>query len=266
MSGPADRAALDRVPDHPQWVDTRGMLLTGRAIVSVHGAGASRHRRLRGGARLARLALRYRRPSAIADRRTRAGAWPATSTSSSPRRTRRPSPPHCLSGSAVRVRLHALPQPQAWESEPDDDVIDRDARAGAVARSRAGGIAARDRRSPRGSPDGALRPRHAAGATALRTRLLRAVPVAFVLVDGRAVAFCYPVLQTERYWDVSVDTLEGYRGRGLAGRAARAMIRHMRQAGKSPVWGALESNAASLGVARRLGFVEAGRLLVFAAR
>ena len=38
-----------------------------------------------------------------------------------------------------------------------------------------------------------------------------------MLGDGRAAAFCYPVLQTERHWDVSVDTLEGYRGRGLAG-------------------------------------------------
>jgi len=36
MSGPSERAALARVPDHPRWVDTRGMLLTGRAVVSFH--------------------------------------------------------------------------------------------------------------------------------------------------------------------------------------------------------------------------------------
>jgi RimJ/RimL family protein N-acetyltransferase len=86
--------------------------------------------------------------------------------------------------------------------------------------------------------------------------------VAATWADGRPVAFCYPVLQTERWWDVSVDTLPDYRGRGLAGRAARAMIRHMRQHGKAPVWGALESNGASLSVARQLGFAEAGRLTV----
>jgi hypothetical protein len=34
MSDPAEEAALARVPDVPQWVDTRGMLLTGRAAVS----------------------------------------------------------------------------------------------------------------------------------------------------------------------------------------------------------------------------------------
>jgi len=36
MSGPSERAALARVPDHPRWVDTRGMLLTARAVVSFH--------------------------------------------------------------------------------------------------------------------------------------------------------------------------------------------------------------------------------------
>jgi hypothetical protein len=92
------------------------------------------------------------------------------------------------------------------------------------------------------------------------------VPVAAAWRDGRAVAFCYPVLQTETLWDVSVDTLADYRGRGLAARVARTMIRHMRGQDKAPVWGALETNGASLAVARQLGFVEAGRLVVFAAR
>ena len=57
-----------------------------------------------------------------------------------------------------------------------------------------------------------------------------------------------------------------FRGRGLAGRAARAMIRHMRGFGRAPVWGALETNAASLSVARQLGFQPAGRLAVFTSR
>ena len=62
------------------------------------------------------------------------------------------------------------------------------------------------------------------------------------MYQGRPVAFCHPVIETETLWDVSVETVAEYRGRGLAGRAARAMIRHMRAFGKSPVWGALESN------------------------
>ncbi|MCA1559198.1 MAG: GNAT family N-acetyltransferase [Acidobacteria bacterium] len=63
--------------------------------------------------------------------------------------------------------------------------------------------------------------------------------------------------------DVSIDTLEEYSGRGLAARAARTLVRQMRRSGKAPVWGALSSDYASLAVARRLGFEEAGRLSVF---
>ena len=91
-------------------------------------------------------------------------------------------------------------------------------------------------------------------------------PIAAAWAGGQPVAFCYPALQTESLWDVSVETLAEYRGRRLAGRVARAMIRYMRDRGKAPVWGALESNAASLNVARRLGFVDAGRLAVFTPR
>jgi hypothetical protein len=81
--------------------------------------------------------------------------------------------------------------------------------------------------------------------------------------DGLPVAFCYPVVQTETLWDVSIDTLEGYRHRGLGTRAARRMITRLREFGKWPVWGALESNQASRALAARLGFIEADRLTVF---
>ncbi len=170
--------------------------------------------------------------------------------------------PHWVSH---RVRLHALPHPQPWESEPDDGVIVATRQTAPPLDHVPEGL----RHELVEALDGHPTARFVHGTLPARapdTASSTAVPVAFVLVDGRAVAFCYPVLQTERYWDVSVDTLERYRGRGLAGRAARSMVRHMRSHGKSPVWGALESNAASLGVARRLGFMEAGRLLVFAAR
>jgi len=264
MSGPADRAALARVPDLPQWVDTRGMLLTGRALVSFPAPArfdtdgfvvelASR----------ALLSAIDTPPAALIAARVRAmaeganvlvtaegaGAVSAALPDWVPR----------------QARLHALPHVMPWESEPEDDVT----------------LATRETAPPL---DHVPEPLHRDILDALEgypsARFVpgklperrpedaspTAVPVAFALVDGRAAAFCYPVLQTEHLWDVSVDTLEGYRGRGLAGRAARAMIRYMRTRGKSPVWGALESNAPSLGVARRLGFVEAGRLVVFAAR
>ncbi len=91
-----------------------------------------------------------------------------------------------------------------------------------------------------------------------------------MLLTGRAVVSFAPAAdfhsEGETLWDVSVDTLAAFRGRRLAGRAARAMVRQMRSQGKAPVWGAVETNAASLSVARQLGFAEAGRLAVLATR
>jgi len=89
------------------------------------------------------------------------------------------------------------------------------------------------------------------------------IPMAAAWADGRPVAFCYPVWQTERYWDVSVETWEPYQRRGLGARAARAMIGHRRGAGREPVWGALESNTASRRLAAKLGFIEAAGIAVW---
>ena len=80
-------------------------------------------------------------------------------------------------------------------------------------------------------------------------------PVAAVFARGAAVSFCYPCWRTEALWDISIDTLEEHRGQALGQRAARFMIERMRQEGREPVWGALESNTASLRLARKLGFV-----------
>jgi hypothetical protein len=88
-------------------------------------------------------------------------------------------------------------------------------------------------------------------------------PIAAVFVDGVAVSFCYPAWITERLWDVSIDTLEGHRGQSLGARAVRFMIELMAAGGREPVWGALESNAASLRLGAKLGFVPAGDLVVF---
>ncbi len=81
-------------------------------------------------------------------------------------------------------------------------------------------------------------------------------------VDGKPVCFCYPFRETETLWDVSVDTLEPYRRRGLATACVRFLSDELRRAGKEPVWGALESNEASLALAEKLGFRQVGRILV----
>ena len=264
MSGPSERAALARVPDHPRWVDTRGMLLTGRAVVSFQ--PPARYDTEGFVVELASRALLSafdNPPASLIAQRARALAGDVNvlvaPESSAPVAAALPA------WVGRPVRIHALPRRMPWESEPDEDVliatreaapaldhVPEDLRRELVD-ALAGHPAAR-------FVHGTL-PGHGPDDVAPD-----AVPVAFVLRDGRAAAFCYPVLQTEHHWDVSVDTLEGYRGRGLAGLAARAMIRYMRTRGKAPVWGALESNAPSLAVAGRLGFVEAGRLLVFASR
>jgi GNAT superfamily N-acetyltransferase len=88
-------------------------------------------------------------------------------------------------------------------------------------------------------------------------------PIAGVFVDGVPVSFCYPAWVTERLWDVSIDTLEAHRGQSLGAKAVRFMIELMAAEGREPVWGALESNAASLRLGAKLGFVPAGDLVVF---
>lgn len=88
-------------------------------------------------------------------------------------------------------------------------------------------------------------------------------PVAAVFVDSRPVSFCYPVWTTERLWDVSIDTLEAHRGRSLGAAAVMFMMDVMRRSGREPVWGALESNEASLRLGAKLGFKPIGEIVVF---
>lgn len=97
----------------------------------------------------------------------------------------------------------------------------------------------------------------------LEGALRRSTPLAAAFVEGVPVSFCYVASETEGLWDVSIDTLDGYRRRGYAARCAAFMIRHMREtAGKEPVWGALETNVASMSLAASLGFVPVDRYFV----
>jgi RimJ/RimL family protein N-acetyltransferase len=78
--------------------------------------------------------------------------------------------------------------------------------------------------------------------------------VAAAFVGDSPVSFCYPGYETETLWDLSIDTLEGHRGRGHARECCEYMIEHMSRHGKEPVWGAVESNVASRRLAASLGF------------
>ncbi|HEX8433939.1 GNAT family N-acetyltransferase [Archangium sp.] len=92
---------------------------------------------------------------------------------------------------------------------------------------------------------------------------LRRVPLAVALEAEQAVAFCYPGSISESLWDVSIDTLAGFRRRGHAMRAVRAMMMLMAGRGRVPIWGASEDNPASSHLAHKLGFQEADELYLF---
>jgi GNAT acetyltransferase-like protein len=90
----------------------------------------------------------------------------------------------------------------------------------------------------------------------------RRSPLSVGFAAGVPASFAYAPWQTESLCDVSIDTLAGYRQRGLGSATAWLLIEHMRARGKQPVWGAMEGNVASLRVAARLGFVPVDRLFV----
>jgi hypothetical protein len=81
-------------------------------------------------------------------------------------------------------------------------------------------------------------------------------------VDGAPVAFAYAPWRSAKYFDVSVDVVPEVRQLGLATLVAAAMIRDERAHGREPVWGADETNVASLRLAARLGFTPVDELWV----
>jgi GNAT superfamily N-acetyltransferase len=90
----------------------------------------------------------------------------------------------------------------------------------------------------------------------------RRSPFSIAFVEGRAVAFAYVPWQTESLCDLSIDTLEAHRQRGLGAATVWLLLEHLRAGGKQPVWGAMEDNVPSIRLAARLGFVPVDRLYV----
>jgi RimJ/RimL family protein N-acetyltransferase len=264
MSTAADEAARARIPDVPAWVDTRGMLLTGRAVVSfAPGANFATDGFVVELASRALVSIVGRPPAALIAGRVRnleadVNVLCALETADAVESV--------LPGWRRHAALvHALPSVQPWESDVDPGVTVFTQADGPPSLAHVPEPLRTELvETLEGHPVARFVPGELPPAMPA-DRSLQAIPMASAWADGLPVAFCYPVLQTETLWDVSVDTLPAFRGRGLAGRAARAMTRHMRRLGKAPVWGALETNGASLGAARRLGFVLSGRLAVFTA-
>lgn len=228
-------AALLRVlPDTPQWVETRSILLSEECVVFSDPAGAVVTQ-----PRWPHVAI-VGLPDATVLREAAARA---------PHRAELLVPPE----SEEHV-LRALP---GWERL---DAIIHSLPAGVAETMPTGtsrvGLLSRNRPSPLLHVPEDLR-------RELEDALESCSHVAAAYEDGIPVSFCYPGSETETLWDVSVDTLSPFRRRGLAGDCARFLIHHMTVHGKEPVWGSFESNEASLYLAQVLGFQPVARLVVF---
>lgn len=262
----ADRArltaALARVPDAPRWVDTRGMLLSSRAAIhTAPGADLSREGFLVVVPDVSLVGVVGAPPAAELRETVRMLTGDVNVLAQSEDAA---EVGQVLHGWKRRTAvIHVLPGVMPWESEeePGVRVFTKETAPGL------GHVPEHLRRELLDALQGRTTARFVPGALPDSYRLPAggSVPMAAAWADRRPVAFCYPVWQTETRWDVSIDTLEEYRGRGLGARAARAMIRHMRHGRRAPVWGALESNAASRALAARLGFIETAGLAVFTA-
>jgi hypothetical protein len=90
-------------------------------------------------------------------------------------------------------------------------------------------------------------------------RLLEAGFVVGAVIDGKLVAVASTWAVSERYADLAVVTAGPWRGRGLATACSGLVAADIRRSGRVPVWSTGEDNLASLRVARKLGFEEAGR-------
>jgi GNAT superfamily N-acetyltransferase len=79
------------------------------------------------------------------------------------------------------------------------------------------------------------------------------LPMAAVVVDGRAVSICASVNASKGAHCAGVETLAAYRGKGLAAQTVSAWARQVRTVGAEPIYGTTFDNLSSQAVARRLG-------------
>lgn len=105
--------------------------------------------------------------------------------------------------------------------------------------------------------------RHGVLRDELLVEALAGTPVFAAFAGHQPAAFCYAGSVTERWWDISIDTLEPFRRQGYAAQCVAHVIQHMTERGRMPVWGALESNTASARLATKLGFNPVDTLIVF---
>jgi GNAT superfamily N-acetyltransferase len=228
------RFLLARVPDTPRWVETRGILLSGRCRILWTSASRDAFA-IRSDPGSLVCCFGAVEPAAVLAATSEPDAEAVLCAPEFSAMVGRGLP----GWSEVPAVLHRLAAESAAESEPA-------ARVAMLSRADAGRLSH--------LPD------------ALRREIADAIDashVAAAFLEGIPVAFCHPVYETETLWDVSVDTLEAYRRRGLARTCFEYMRDHLAAHGKEPVWGALADNEASLRLAAKLGFREVDRSVVY---
>jgi len=87
------------------------------------------------------------------------------------------------------------------------------------------------------------------------------VPMAAVLLDGRAVSVCCSVRISAAADEAGVETHPDFRGRGHAAAAVAAWSEAVRSVGRVPLYSTSWENRASQRVAARLGLVPYGTVL-----
>ena len=87
-----------------------------------------------------------------------------------------------------------------------------------------------------------------------------------VLSGEEIVCWCTAEYMSNRKCGIGIETLEEYQGRGLATSAASAFVEHAVMRGITPYWDSWCENAASLAVARKIGFEELTRYSVYLGR
>ena len=222
-------ALLASIPDYPRWLELRSTLLTGRAVVHGPPDGCV----VRGSGWNELVFVLGEPPLATIE--VAAGLAPGAELLTVPEFY-----PHIaalLGRPGLRAQVHRLREDRLPTDLSDTRFL-----------------SASDARLLAHVPD------------ELRDELLEAlphVPLAATFVDGQPVSFCYPGSISETLWDISIDTVEPFRRRGLAARTVAAMTAHMRGLGREPVWCAADDNPASLSLARKLGFEVVDQLFIF---
>lgn len=220
--------ALQLVPDEPRWIEGRGILLSGHAEVCGDEDGLLIRNRREG----SRLAVAWRRPPSLADSVARVEAEELL----------------CAHEDAEWVAA----QLGGWKCEGASLFRLDDAAVIEPLASKARLLSSEDELNDLEQE--------------LRDEIEEARAAGEVWcaeAEGRVASFAYSYWRTEGHFDISIDTPEAFRRRGLARIAVSGLIRAERERGLEPVWGAMDDNVASSELARTLGFVRHDAIAIF---